>query len=72
MKILSVTPKQNHRGDWWLIRASGLSRALATDDMFKASLAERARVEGRDVSILTSSGWFYDSLSHITLNEEPK
>lgn len=72
MKIKSVTPKTNHRGSWWLIRVDVPGhRAIATDDMFKASLAERARESNAEVRILTSSGWYYDDLSQIVLVESP-
>ena len=72
MKIKSITPKQNQRGSWWLIRTDEDGRrGLATTDMFTAALAERARDTGAEVRILTSSGWFYDNISHLELLATP-
>lgn len=71
VKIKSVVEKRNQRGSWWLIKTDEPGRrGLATTDMFKAALAERARDSGSEVRILTSSGWFYDTVSHIALVEQ--
>ena len=71
MKIKSVTKKQNHRGNWWLIKTDEPGRrGIATSNMFHSALAERARDTGAEVRILTSSGWYYDDCSHIELVQE--
>lgn len=62
MKILSVTPKRN----FWLIETDDGQR-VTTDDMFKASLAERAQKLDADVRILSGGGWFYKELRFIAL-----
>lgn len=72
MKIKSVTPKWNQRGEWWLIRSDEEgAKAMATSNMFHAALAERARDSQQEVRVLISNGWFYSDLDHIELVHEP-
>ncbi len=67
MKILSVTPKRNHRGDWWLIISDDpLQPKVSTSNMFAASFAEEARKQGLDVTMHSSSGWHYRDLLAIS------
>lgn len=67
MKILSVTPKRNHRGDWWLIITDDPAQPkVSTDSMFAASFAEEAKKQNLDVTMLSSSGWYYRSLLKIS------
>lgn len=71
MTIVSVTPKWDRKGGWWLIKASD-GEKYATRDMFAASVAERAQQIGANVKLLSSSGWNYRNLSLITILETPR
>ncbi len=67
MKILSVTPKRNARGDWWLIETDDPAQPkVSTESMFAASFADQALVNQWDVNITSASGWYYRSLLTIT------
>lgn len=72
MKILSVTPKTNHRGQWWLIKTNqDGAKKLSTSNMFDAALAERAQASGAEVIVHIRTGWHYDDLTFIRLVDAP-
>lgn len=68
MKILSVTPKTNHRGPWWLLKTDqDGARKISTANFLDADIALGARNSGAEVTIRTRGGFYYDELQHIAL-----